>query len=85
MRIALKLTLNITRRKPAPTPEPEGDPGIEQRDTALDAMVIPADQREPRELDVNYRPLSIDSDVFFDRGQTIGFSRRTLPVITTRR
>ncbi|QDK01940.1 hypothetical protein SEA_VIBAKI_60 [Arthrobacter phage Vibaki] len=69
MRIALKLTLNITRGKPAPEPEQP-----EQRDVALDAMVIPADDRGPRELDANHRP---DSYGFMDRGQSIGFSRAT--------
>jgi len=70
MRIALKLTLNITRGgKPAPAPDPEP----EQRDTALDALVIPADDRGPRELDANHRP---DSYGFMDQGQSIGFSRR---------
>ncbi|WNN96007.1 hypothetical protein SEA_HIRKO_57 [Arthrobacter phage Hirko] len=68
MRIALKLTLNITRGKPAPEPEPE------QREIALDALVIPADDRGPRELDANHRP---DSYGFMDRGQAIGFSRAT--------
>jgi len=71
MRIALKLTLNITRGKPAPGPQPDPEP--EQRETALDALVIPADDRGPRELDANHRP---DSYGFFDDRQAIGFSRR---------
>ncbi len=71
MRIALKLTLNITRRKADPAPEPEPLP--EQREAALDAMVIPADDRGPHELDAERRP---DSYGFMDSGQAIGFSRR---------
>jgi hypothetical protein len=73
MRIALKLTLNITRGKPGPAPEPEPEQQPEQRDTALDALVIPADGAGPREFDANHRP---DSYGFMDQGQAIGFSRR---------
>jgi hypothetical protein len=68
MRIALRFSLTFDTAKPVP----ESAPAPEQRDAAVDAMVIPADGREPRELDARHRP---DSYGFFDDGQKIGFSR----------
>lgn len=68
MRFAFKISLTFSTGNP----RAESGPEPEQRDTALDALVIPADSDGPRELDANHRP---DSYGFFDKGQAVGFSR----------
>ena len=74
MKISIKLSVSIDRKQKTDE-SVESDPAAaeEQRESSLDALVIPADDRGPRELDANRRP---DSYGYFDdTKQRIGFSR----------